>query len=180
MHNNNNDKKWAEDMIEEIAEVKTVGQGYAEILPSTSGGCSSCSSNSSCSSASDTFNFFTGSKAEPHTIRVPNPVYAKPGDKVVVGVRANTVLKGSLLAYLLPLITLLIFAMLGELLFSQFSLNAEVGSILFGLLGLYVGFQIIAGLFKNSVSHSAMSNHFEATILRVVEPDLHPVAFSLS
>jgi len=173
MHNNNNDKNWAEDMIEEVAEVKMVGQGYAEILPSMTGSCSSCSSNSSCSSSSDAFNFFTGRKTEPQTIRVQNPVYAKPGDKVVVGVRSNIVLKSSILAYMLPLITLLIFAALGDVLFSSMGLNAELGSIVSGLLGLYVGFQIIAGLFNNPTT----SQNFEAVILRVIEPELHPVSF---
>lgn len=183
MHtNNNNDNKWADDMIEEIAEVKSVGQGFAEILPERTGGCSSCSSNTSCSSSTqskDSFSFisfFTGEKAKPRTLRVHNPVYAKPGDKVVVGVRSSTVLKGSALAYMLPLFTLLIFSALGNILFSSFGMNAETGSILMGLLGLYVGFQIIAGLLKNS----SLSRDFEAVILRIVEPEIHPVSFSLS
>ncbi len=180
--NTNNDKKWAEEMIEELAEVKSVGQGYAEVLPEVSGSCSSCTSNSSCSSSSgnsgngDTFSFFTGAKVARRTVRVQNPVYAKPGDTVVVGVRSNTVLKSSILAYLLPLITLIVFAALGDILASSFAISSEIGSILMGLFGLYIGFQIIAGLFNNPV----ISNDFEAVILRVVEAEVHPVTFSLS
>ncbi len=177
MHSNyKNNKEWANEMIEEMAEVRSVGQGFAEILPASSGSCSSCSSNTSCSSSVKLFSFLSPTKTELHTLRAQNPVYAKPGDTVVVGVRPNTVLKGSFLAYILPLITLIIFAVLGDILAGYFGVNPELGSILMGLFGLYLGFQILSELFKKSV----ISHHFEAVILRVVDQQAHPVAFSLS
>lgn len=173
---NNNNENWADDMIEEVAEVTRIGQGFAEIMPESSGGCSSCSSQSSCSSSASAFSFLSGKKHEPQAIRVQNPVYAKPGDKVIVGVRANTVLKGSLLAYFLPLLILLASAVLGSAVFEALGLNAELGSILMGAVGLLAGFKFVTGLFK----HSNLSSSFEAVILRVVEPEVHPVTFSFS
>jgi sigma-E factor negative regulatory protein RseC len=173
---NNNDNKRAEQMIEEIAEVKRTGQGYAEIMPETSGGCSSCVSQSSCTSSGSAFSFLMGKKSEPQLIRVQNPVCAKPGDKVVVGVRANTVLKGSLLAYFLPLLILLLSAVIGRFVFDFLGMNAELGSILMGVVGLLAGFRFVTSLIK----HTRLSDSFEAVILRVIEPDVHPVTFSLS
>ena len=185
MHSNHkNDKNDNRDnaMIEEYAEVIRTGQGYAEIRPEVSGGCSSCASKPGCSSSSlsSVFSFFlrkkNGEDANQQTIRVQNPVYAKPGDKVVIGVRANTVLKGSLLAYFLPLLILLISAVIGRSLFGWLGMNAELGSILMGMMGLLGGFKFVTNLLK----HSSLSSSFEAVILRVAEPELHPVSFSLS
>ena len=180
MYIDNKNDNGENTMIEEIAEVIRTGQGYAEIRPEVSGGCSSCASKSGCSSSSSAFNFFLRKKnredVNQQTIRVQNPVYAKPGDKVVIGVRANTVLKGSLLAYFLPLLILLVSAVIGRLLFGWLGMNAELGSILMGVLGLLGGFKFVTNLLK----HSNLSSSFEAVILRVVEPELHPVSFSLS
>ena len=175
MNTNYNNDKWADEMIEEIAEVVSVGQGFAKVLPEKGGSCLSCSSKTSCSSSSDSFSFLTGTRKSPRTIRVHNPVYAKPGDRVVVGVKPNTVLKGSILAYLVPLMALLVFATLGNILFEEIGMNAEAGSIMMGLLGLYVGFQLVAGVFKNAV----IAKDFEAVILRVVKPEGHPISFPL-
>lgn len=184
MHSNHKNDNRDNAMIEEYAEVIRTGQGYAEIRPDVSGGCSSCASKPSCSSSlsslSSAFSFFLRKKssedANQQTIRVQNPVYAKPGDKVVIGVRANTVLKGSLLAYFLPLLILLISAVIGRSLFGWLGMNAELGSILMGMLGLLGGFKFVTNLLK----HSSLSSSFEAVILRVAEPELHPVSFSLS
>lgn len=173
--NFNKHVEWVEGMIEEVAEVKHIGQGYAEIMPEVSDGCSSCVSQSSCSSSGSAFSFLLGKKVEPQLIRVQNPVYAKPGDKVVVGVHANTLLKGSLLAYFLPLLILLISAMIGKFVFDSLGMNAELGSIFFGVLGLLVGFKFVTSLMK----HTRLSNSFDAIILRVIEPSTHPVSFSL-
>ena len=178
--NINNNDSWDSAMIEEVAEVMQTRQGFAEIVPEINGGCSSCASKAGCSASASAFSFFlrkkSGTGISQQTIRVLNPVYAKPGDKVVVGVRANTVLKGSLLAYFVPLLILLISAVIGRSLFGWLGMNAELGSILMGTFGLLAGFKFVTSLLK----HSRVANNFEAVILRVVEPELHPVSFSLS
>lgn len=169
-HNNNK----AVEMIEEIARVITVGNGYAEILPPTGGGCSSCNQASSCASSTKTFNLFTGDKNTPRTIRVQNPVAAKPGDDVVIGVRANTILKGSILAYLLPLLSLLLFSVLGMSLFAWLDMNREIGSILGGIAGLFLGFKWVSAHMTSA--HAAA--YYEAIILRVKEPGYERVLFA--
>lgn len=177
MHNSDTNKnKRAEEMIEEIAEVVSVGPGYADIIPQVGGTCSSCASNSSCSSSGSAFSFFLGNKPEPKTIRVQNSVAAMPGDQVIVGVRPNTILKGSVLAYLMPLLALVVFAAIGHFSFGWLGMNAEAGSILLGLFGLFAGFKIIANMLKRG----HMAAHFEAVILRIKEPVVEPVFFNLS
>ncbi len=173
--NNNNNRS---DMIEEIAEVKRVGQGFADVTPvSGGGGCSACSSKAGCTSSSSLAFFGVLSKQkEPQAIRVYNPVYARPGDRVIIGVKPNTLLKGSLLAYFLPLMSLLLGAVLGGKLFSLLGLSHEAGSILMGLFGLIAGFRGVSFWMQRSM----ISAEFEAVILRVLEPELRPLSFSLS
>jgi sigma-E factor negative regulatory protein RseC len=171
--NNNNNR--ADEMIEEIATVMSVGSGYAEILPEAGTSCSSCASTSSCSSSVSAFNFFTGKKTEPRTLRVINTVAARPGDKVIVGVKPNSILKGSVLAYLLPLLSLILLSIVGNTVFGWAGLNQEAGSILGGLSGLVLSFHWLATWLKTSEK----ARHMEVFILRIKEPDIEPVLFHL-
>lgn len=173
----NNNNKRLNEMIEEIALVKRVGRGYADVLPEFSSGCSSCSSKSGCSNTfSSLFNLFSLKKAEPQTIRVYNPVYAKPGDRVVIGLKPETLLKGTLLAYFVPLLILLVSAIIGGELFSLFGLNQETGSILLGVAGLLAGFKGVAIWMQTTLT----SDTFQATILRLLTSDTQVVSFNLN
>ncbi len=173
----NNKKKGSDTMIEKVAIVKRVSHGYADVLSEGGSVCSACSSNSECASSFSIFSLLFNRKPDQQSIRVYNPVYAKPGDKVVVGIKPNTLLKGSILAYMAPLLMLLVSAVLGNELFSLLGMNPEIGSILLGISGLFAGFKLVALWMQRALS----SAEYEAVILRVVEPpQTQTVSFSLS
>lgn len=167
-HNYNN--KMDTDMIEEIAEVISVESGFANVRPLSSSACQGCSSKAGCSTTS----FFSPKKKANSIIKVQNPVYAKPGDNVVIGVSSSALVGGSLLTYMLPILTLLMCAVLGTEVFRYFGFNAEIGSIIFGLLGLFAGFYIA----RVSVTQTHVCNNLDIMILRIKDQELHPVVIA--
>ncbi|WP_455216931.1 SoxR reducing system RseC family protein, partial [Kaarinaea lacus] len=79
-------------------------------------------------------------------VRVLNPGDTKVsiGDEIVVGIDEQALIRGSLVIYLLPLIFLFLFGLLGETLSVQLnSGNADVMVIIFGMLGLFSGFYLV-------------------------------------
>ncbi len=164
---NNTNKKKDIDMIEEIAEVIRVERGYAHVRPLSSSACSSCSSSSGCSSLS----FFMPKKKINDLIKVQNPVYAKPGDQVIIGVSSGALVGNSVLAYFLPVLTLLMCAVLGSELFSLLRLNSELGSIFFGFMGLMAGFYAS----RVVVMQTQLCNSLDILILRIKEQSLRPI-----
>lgn len=150
-------------MIEQTALVVNVESGNAWIIPQQgmgTGGCGSCSSKTSCSSSTP-FDFL---RKEPQKMRVLNPVYARPGDTVVVGIQGNALLVYSLLAYLLPLVGLVLAAIVGQEVFSLAGLAGDLGAVLGGVAGLLGGLRL-ANLV---VSRSFNSSVSQPVILRVV------------
>jgi sigma-E factor negative regulatory protein RseC len=150
----------AKKMIEQTAVVVSVDSGYAWILPQQkAGGCSACSSKTSCSSSTP-FDFL---RKEPQKMRVLNPLYARPGDSVVVGMQGNALVAYSLLAYVLPLLGLILVAMLGREIFAFMGVVNELGTVFSGIVGLLGGLRL-ANLI---VSRSFKSSDFQPVILRV-------------
>lgn len=150
----------AKKMIEQTAVVVSVDSGYAWILPQQkSGGCGACSSKTSCSSSTP-FDFL---RKEPQKMRVLNPLYARPGDSVVVGMQGNALVAYSLLAYVLPLLGLILVAMLGREIFALMGVVNELGTVFSGIVGLLGGLRL-ANLI---VSRSFKSSDFQPVILRV-------------
>jgi sigma-E factor negative regulatory protein RseC len=160
---NNNKIKEAKDMIEETAIVVSASQGHAWVKTEKNSSCGSCSSGSSCSSKNNIFSLF--GKETNSTQKVANPLYAKPGDKVVIGLQSGDLLKTSLLAYLLPLLTLILFAIVGKSLFAWLGYSIESGAMLFGVAGLIAGFSLADKLVK----HVANKRQLEPVILRIKE-----------
>ena len=142
-------------MIEETARVERSEGEYIWISPSGSAsGCGSCQSSGSCSSS------FLGSLFENRaskSIRVKNTINAKVDDTVVLGIHPQGLLSGSALIYLLPIVGLFVFALVGKILLG------ELGSISFGLAGLGVGLLLTkvisaSGLMKSKLALVALEN----------------------
>lgn len=152
-----------DNMIEQTAVVVSIESGYAWIVPQQSGGCGSCSAKSGCATSSASpFDFFRPNR-EPQKMRVLNTLYARPGDVVVVGMQGDALILYSVLAYLLPLFSLLIFAMLGREAFTWLAMSADLGAVLGGLSGLLGGLK-----FANVISaHSLVRDDFQPVILRI-------------
>ena len=136
----NNNRQRLDSMIEQTARVVSTQHGYAWVLPENSKACNSCSSKSGMGCV-NSLSFFNSAKTQPESIYVQNPLHAKPGDEVVIGLQGETLVIYSLLAYLLPLVSMLVFAILGGQIFQVLTLSHEAGAILAGVAGLFSGFK---------------------------------------
>ena len=117
-------------MIEEKAVVVSSNAQYAWIAPLESSKCSGCTSASSCSTSF--LSSILERKAQ-RTIRIDNLDNVSVGDNVIVGIHSVNLLWGTIIAYLLPILCLIVFALIGQVFFS------EVVSILLGFFGLFFG-----------------------------------------
>ncbi|TXH69708.1 MAG: hypothetical protein E6Q83_09870 [Thiothrix sp.] len=139
--NINNNQQRLESMIEQTARVVSTQHGHAWVVPSNATDCKSCSAKSGTSCAA-AFSFFNSSKTKCEPIYVQNPLHAKPGEEVIIGTQGNTLVLYSVLAYLLPLLSMLVFAILGSQVFQVLSLPQEAGATLAGIAGLLSGFKL--------------------------------------
>lgn len=117
-------------MIEEKAVVVSCNTQYAWVSPLNNGSCSGCPSSSTCSTSF--LNSILKRKSQ-RTIRIDNLDNASTGDEVIVGIHSVNLLLSSALAYLLPILCLLIFSLIGTFFFN------EITSITLGGLGLAFG-----------------------------------------
>ncbi len=164
----NNNNSQGETMIEQKAKVISTKQGYAWVVPQYDTDCGSCASKTGCSSASSLFSFL---KPASEKLYVVNPLHAKPGDEVVIGMQGNALLIYSVFAYLLPLLSMLAFAILGNQLFLLAGLQNELGTVLAGVAGLISGFKL-AGWLSSQV---AKSEEARPVILRHKEQIIYPL-----
>ena len=94
--------------------------------------------------------------------KAQNPIMAKVGDSVVVGINERALLKSALLLYIAPLVTM----MIGAILMNELMHN-NAGSILGALIGLMLGFVWVKG-------HTTASRYFleqQPVILRLATQD---------
>lgn len=117
-------------MIEEKAIVVSSNVQYAWIAPLESSKCSGCTSSSSC-----TTSFLSSilERKSQRTVRIDNLDNVTAGDHVIVGIHSVNLLWSSMLAYLLPVLCLIVFAGIGQFFFG------ELVSILLGLFGVFFG-----------------------------------------
>lgn len=125
-------------MMTETAQVLSVDeQGYAWVETQRKTACNACSVQKGCGTGI-LAKFFSGRRAR---LRVLNTVGAKPGDEVVVGLDDGMLVRTSLAVYMMPLVWMIIGAIAGTMAAERFdSLSSEAASMLFGVLGLGIGF----------------------------------------
>lgn len=117
-------------MIEETATVVRVEEGAAWVSVQTRSACGHCGASADCGTAMIAKLF--GEKE--NLLRLANPLGVVAGDRVVIGVSNALLLKASMLAYLLPLVSFIAVVGIGQWL----GLDEEVSTIL-GFAGLGAG-----------------------------------------
>lgn len=122
-------------MIEETAHVVETQGEYAWVEAQRRSSCGSCAVKGCGTGA---LSKILGKRGQ--RMKVLNPVDAKAGEEVVLGIREQDLLKGSLAVYIVPLLTMLAGALLGEVLAPQWGSDSEALSLSLGLLGLAGGF----------------------------------------
>jgi sigma-E factor negative regulatory protein RseC len=139
-------------VIEEQARVAETGDGYAWVEIHRRSACASCQTQDHCGSAT-LAKFWSGRIVR---TRAVSTLSLQPGDEVIVGLADGVLLRGALLAYLLPLALLLAGALLGQ------AALADAGEelvILSGALGLGLGFlavRILSRRFRDDARFQPM------------------------
>jgi sigma-E factor negative regulatory protein RseC len=144
-------------MLEAEGTIISTSPDETWVETSRASACGSCSSKAGCGTT--TLNQMLGSKTS--AFKVLNPIGARAGERVVIGVEETALLKSSALVYLLPLVLLLAGAMLGGWLAPANTL-ADAYAAAGMLLGLVSGFFLL-----KQVSAGAKGNRaFQPVILR--------------
>ncbi|MDZ7805080.1 SoxR reducing system RseC family protein [Thiohalophilus sp.] len=120
-------------MIEETAIVTRCEGEQAWVKAQRKTACGQCQVNKGCGTA--VLASVVGQKAS--HMRVLNSVQAREGETVVIGLHESAMLSGSLAVYLVPLLSLFLFAVTGKVLAEQLMISAVEGvSILFAVIGM--------------------------------------------
>lgn len=123
-------------MIEQRATVLAVADEAALIEVARESGCAGCGRAARCESATLARVFGNGAATR---LRVQDSIGVAPGDQVLIGVRNQTLVRASLVAYLLPLLTFV-----GSASAADAMAVSDLGSALAGALGLAVGMLLTA------------------------------------
>ena len=126
-------------MIEERAVVTETGRGYVWLDIQRRTACGGCEAGGGCGTAT-LAKLWSGKRLR---VRALSELPLQPGDAVVVGMADGILLRGALLAYLLPVVLLLVGALLGR---AAFAAAGEEPVVLSGLLGLGLGFLVVRAL----------------------------------
>lgn len=146
-------------MLEENAQVTAVQGDEVWVEAERRSSCSSCAVRGGCGSAA--LAKVLGQRRS--RVRALSDIPLRVGDRVVVGIQEQAVVRGSLAVYAVPLLLLLLGALLGELGASR-SLwhNAELASLLLGVAGLAGGLWWLK-LFSRRIRRSAA---YQPVVLR--------------
>lgn len=124
-------------MIEEKARVLSVEAGLAWVETTRRSSCSGCSASSGCGTS-----VVAGIFGERRNrLQVRDPIGVEAGDQVVIGIADSALTRASLLAYLLPLATLMLSAFA-----AQTAGAGEEMVALVGILGLAIGLLVTGRL----------------------------------
>lgn len=124
----------APTMVEGIAYVVAVEGNMAWLEPDQGSSCGGCASAAACSSKSIGS---VASRLEARRFQLVNDVGLRVGERVVVGIRENALLRASLTAYAIPLVTLL-----GAGALAQWAVGSDTVTMAAMLAGLVVGLML--------------------------------------
>ena len=140
-------------MLEEIAQVVRVAEDGVWVETRRQSTCNSCAAEKGCGTA--TLSKVLGKRRT--LVRVVADMRLQVGDRVVIGIREQALVRGSLAVYAVPLLLMLVGAVVGELGASRQIWNdAELASMLLGIAGLVAGLywlKIFTGRIKDDQNY---------------------------
>ncbi len=148
-------------MIEERGEVTAVNPPYAMVVTQRRSSCGSCSTKG-CG---------TGALSELFAVRsqdmkVLNPIDARVGEQVVLGLEESALLRGSLAVYIVPILLMIAGGVLGEMMAPALAIQtSEYISLPASFAGLAAGFFWVRRFGRRMLN----DHRFMAVILRRVE-----------
>jgi len=146
-------------MIEETAVVVKCDGEFAWVEAQRKSACGQCGVNKACGTG--TIAKIWGQKTS--QMKAVNKVQAHEGETVLIGLQESALVQGSLIIYLLPIVSLVLFAIFGELMAEQWQLaSTEATSIVFGVIGF-----ALAGVFVKIFSRHIQSDiRYQPVILK--------------
>jgi sigma-E factor negative regulatory protein RseC len=146
-------------MIEEGGQVLSIDGDLAEIETQRRRACGQCAEQGGCGTS--LVAQMLGDR--PARLRVHNPIQARPGEQVIIGVEEGVFLRAAALLYGVPLLALMGGALIGQWLGLQIPvLGTELASLMSGLLGLIAAL----GWIRRRTRRAGRSSSFQAVILR--------------
>ena len=142
-------------MIEEEATVSRVNNYQVWVKTLKTSSCGKCSQSSGCSTS------LLEKYIPKRDIAVDTDISLTAGDKVVVGIDEGTLIKGSLLLYILPLAALFLGAISGEFL-SGFVTNPS-SDVVIAISGMV--FFIVSLLVLNNLQRFLLIQHFARPVV---------------
>ncbi len=146
-------------MIEQtVTVVEVAEEGVAWVEAERTSSCGSCQASKGCGTSvlGKLFN-------RTQRVRVLNPIGAEPTETVVIGIEERALLSGSVIVYLLPLLTMLGMAVLGEAMAPAWQLEQAAWlTPLFALIGLAGGLYWVRR-FSRQIQHNP---RYQPVILR--------------
>jgi len=151
-------------MIEEAALILECDGDYAEVetMRLSTSACNTCAAKPACDTAALKENT---ADAQDVVLRVLNPIDAQPGERVVIGFEEEALTKASMAFYVVPLVSFILFALLGQWFAMWLEISAEPVAVLGGIIGLVLGL-----LWLRRFAEKADKNEqYQAVILRRVD-----------
>jgi sigma-E factor negative regulatory protein RseC len=122
-------------LVEEQAIVVDVDRRYVWVETQRQSACGQCAANKGCGTSVLQKVFGNKRNILPVTGDLPVSV----GDRVVIGIDENSLVKGSIAVYAMPLVSMLVFAIAGETVASNtLSMDPDMMSIAGAVTGLLV------------------------------------------
>jgi sigma-E factor negative regulatory protein RseC len=146
-------------MLEETARVVRIDTDGVWVETQRRSTCSSCSAQTGCGTA--TLARVLGSRRS--RVRVVSDLALRVGDRVVIGIREQALVRGSLAVYAVPVALLLLGAVVGELGAKRFLWqSAELASSVLGVAGLLAGLWWLKGFTRRIRD----DRHYQPVVLR--------------
>ena len=148
-------------MIEEQATVVAVEGDYALLQTERKSTCQSCSVQKGCGTS--VLSKVVGQRSS--QVRVDNTLNVSIGDLVLLGIKENALVQGSLLVYALPLVFMLVFAVVAEISATSFGIRNELLVIVAALLGFAVSIVVIRfGFYR-----TGLKQRIQPIMLRIIQ-----------
>lgn len=127
-------------MIEETALILSCDGEYADIETKPQASCGGCASSGVCGTG--VFSKVFGNRKT--VVRIVNSIKAKPGDQIVIGLQESALSRVSVVFYLVPILSMILFALFGQEMAIRFGYpSLDPFAILGGAVGLFSGLWLV-------------------------------------
>ena len=124
---------------------KILSDNRVQVVVKRSEACGACAAKGACQAL--------GGQTKDFFIELDNPIGAQCGDTVRITISESAVIRASAILYLLPAVSLLLFALVGHSLATQLKIGNDLAAVLGALVGLVVGFGATWIVSKFAVTH---------------------------